>query len=98
MSGRRYSRVMDQHARRVCEPLLRCWEDFIDGQATLGDLSRLAGQARHALDSSVEPLPELLWTAELEWRAMQDPAGRETDVAEVRLYLDPILAVLQHRA
>ena len=90
---------MNEHARRVCEPLLHCWGDFIDGRATLGDLSRLAGQARRALDSSVEPLPDLLWTAELEWRAIRDdPAGRETDVAEARLYLDPILTVLEHRS
>lgn len=89
---------MNDHARRVCEPLIHCWGDFIDGRATLDDLSRPAGQARHALDSSVEPLPDLLWTAQHEWLAMQDPAGRDIDVAEVRLYLDPILAVLEHRS
>ena len=89
---------MNDHARRVCEPLLDCWGDFNDGRATLGDLSRLAGQARHALDSSAEPLPDLLWTAQLEWLAMQDPAGRDVDVAEVRRYLDPIRAVLEHRS
>ena len=89
---------MNEHARRACEPLLHCWEDFIDGRATLDDLSRHAAQARHVLDSSVEPLPDLLWTAQLEWLAMQDPAGREIDVAEVRRYLDPILALLEHRA
>lgn len=88
---------MNEHARRVCEPLLHCWRDFISGRATLDDLSRHAGQARHALDASVEPLPDLVWTAQLEWLAMQDPAGRESDVAEVRLYLDPILVLLEDR-
>jgi hypothetical protein len=88
---------MNEHARRICEPLLRCWDDYIDGSATLDDLSRLAGQAQLALDSSVEPLPDLLFTARLEWLAMQDPAGRDIDVSEVRLYLDPILAVIEQR-
>jgi hypothetical protein len=88
---------MNEHARRVCEPLLRCWGDYIDGRATLDDLSRLAAQARNALDSSVEPLPDLLWAAQLEWLDMEDPAGRDIDVSDVRRYLDPILAVLEQR-
>ena len=87
---------MDEHAQRVCAPLLRGWEDFVAGRATLADLSRLAGQARHALDSSTE-LPDLLWVAELELLALED-AGRGSDHGTARRYLQPVFQKLQQRA
>jgi hypothetical protein len=88
---------VDEHVERVCAPLMRGWGDFVVGRATLADLSRLAGQARHALDSSAAPLPHLLWVAELEWLALHDEGGRESDEVAARRYLDPILQVLEHR-
>ncbi|WP_374455698.1 hypothetical protein [Nocardioides sp.] len=87
---------MDDHARRVCEPLLRGWDDFVAARASLGDLARLAQQARLALDSSVEPLPGLLWTAELEWLSLDDE--QETNEATARRYFDPIVAALRRSA
>ena len=84
---------MDEHAQRVCAPLLGGWEDFLVGRATLGDLSRLAGQARHALDSSTE-LPDLLWIAELELLALDD-RGRGSDRVAAHRYLEPVFRGLQ---
>ena len=84
---------MDEHAQRVCAPLLRGWEDFVGGRATLADLSRLAGQARQALDSSTE-LPDLLWIAELELLALED-AGRASDRRAAHRYLEPVFRRLQ---
>jgi hypothetical protein len=86
---------MDAHARRVCDPLIRGWDDFVEGRVSLDDLARLARQARFALDSSVEPLPALLWTAELEWLSFE---GREVDQDVARRYLDPIVAALRRPA
>ena len=88
---------MDEHVQRVCAPLTGGWDDFVVGRANLADLSRLAGQARGALDSSSAPLPDLLWRAELELLAMYDD-GRESDHAAARHYLDPVFEMLEHGA
>ena len=88
---------MDAHALRACEPLFLGWNEFVVGRATLADLSRLAGQARHALDGSAEPLPDLLWVAELELLALFDEGGREPDQASARRYLEPVFEKMGHR-
>jgi hypothetical protein len=36
---------MDEHAKRVCSPLVRAWTEFESDGASLLDLSRLAKQA-----------------------------------------------------
>lgn len=51
---------MDEHAQRVCAPLLNAWTDFERGRATLLDLARLAEQASNALDNASAPLPRML--------------------------------------
>lgn len=40
---------MDDHARRICAPLVAAWADFESGRATLLDLARLAEQAANLL-------------------------------------------------
>jgi hypothetical protein len=51
---------VDDHAKRVCQPLIDAWDDFGRGHASVLDLSRLAQQASDALDNSSAPLPQLL--------------------------------------
>jgi hypothetical protein len=50
---------VDDHAKRVCQPLIDAWGDLNRGEATLLDLSRLAEQASTALDNA-SALPQLL--------------------------------------
>lgn len=93
----RYGPIVDHHVLRVCAPLVSAWSEFKAGHASPADLSRLAGQARHALDSSAEPLPGLLWVAELELLALYDGGGRESDEASARRFLEPVFQHLgQH--
>lgn len=51
---------MDEHAARVCAPLLAGWTMFKAGRASLLDLERLAEQVAAALDNANAPLPGLL--------------------------------------
>ena len=54
---------MDEHTRRVCEPLKRGWAEFQNDAAGLLDLARRAEQAADALDNESAPLSTLLRTA-----------------------------------
>jgi hypothetical protein len=64
----------------------------------MADLTRLAGQARHALDGSAEPLPDLRWAAELELLALYDEGGREPDQSSAQRLLQPVVEQMGHRA
>lgn len=50
----------DEHAERVCRPLLEAWVEFLRGTATMLDLVRLAEQASTALGHANDALPDAL--------------------------------------
>lgn len=59
----RDDRFVDEHGRRVTQPLRETWRDFQQGQATLLDLSRTAEQAAAALDHANAEILRLLTSA-----------------------------------
>jgi hypothetical protein len=83
---------MDEHARRVCAPLLASWDAFQQGQATLLDLSRLAEQASDALDNSNAPLPAALREAAADLEYAYHASEREEHASAGRRLLGPLLA------
>lgn len=89
--SRIYSPYMDEHARRVCAPLLESWADCERGQATLLDLSQLAEQASTALDNASAPLPSALRDAasDLEYAYFRTESGEHPE--EGRRILGPLL-------
>jgi hypothetical protein len=82
---------MDDHARRVCAPLLAAWADFEQGHATLLDLSRLAEQASEALDNSSGSLPRDLGEAAAELEYAFHTSEREDHPTAGRRILRPLL-------
>jgi hypothetical protein len=83
---------MDEHAERVCRPLMDAWSDFGRGQATLLDQARLAAQASNALDNASAPLPQLLGTAasDLEYAYYASESAEHAEAAQ--RILGPVLA------
>lgn len=83
---------MDEHARRVCAPLLASWDDFQHGWATLLDLSRLAEQASDALDNANAPLPQALRQAAADLESAYHTREREEHLSAGMQLLKPLLA------
>jgi hypothetical protein len=86
---------VNEHARRVCSPLLASWADFQRGQATLLDLSRLAEQASEALDNASAPLPGALRDAASDLEYAYFSTERREHVEAGRRILGPLLADMQ---
>lgn len=85
---------MDEHAERVCRPLLDAWVEFLRGAATMLDLARLAEQASTALDHANDVLPDALAQAagDLEYAFYATETERQSE--EARRILLPVLSEL----
>lgn len=85
---------MDEHAARVTQPLRDVYSDFQAGQATLLDLSRVAGQVAMTLDNAHAALLTLLRNAhgDLEYGYYASESEKHVVVAE-RVY-GPMLALI----
>ena len=86
---------VDEHARRICAPLLANWQDFQDGQATLLDLARLAEQAASTLDNASAPLPQRLATAASDLEYAYHANEREEHLDLGRKLMTPLLEFLE---
>ena len=85
---------MDEHTRRVTSGLRHGWDEYLEGRASVLDLSRLAGQAANALDNANSPLLRLLAAAESELEYAAYALEQEEQPQRVRAQLEPILALL----
>ena len=85
---------MDDHARRICAPLVAAWADFESDRATLLDLARLAEQAANALDNANAPLPRLLATAASDLEYGYHANEREEHLLVGRRIMEPVLAAV----
>ena len=90
-----YPHDMDEHARRVCAPLLATWTDFEQGRATLLDVSRLAEQASDALDNASAPLPQELREAAADLEYAHHASEREEHLSAGRRILGPLLTSME---
>ncbi len=81
---------MDEHAQRVCAPLLASWDAFEQGEATLLDLSRLVEQASEALDNASAPLPQRLREAAADLEYAYHASEREDHLSEGKRILGPV--------
>lgn len=86
---------MDEHAKRICAPLLDAWDDFEQGRATLLVLSRLAEQASEALDNASAPLPQELRGAAADLEYAHYANEREEHPSAGRRILGPLLIQLE---
>lgn len=85
---------MDEYAARVTQPLRDVWSEFQQGQATLGDLARVAGQTAMTLDNAHADLVRLLLAADSDLEYAQYAVEREEHGALAQRVFDPIFAVL----
>jgi hypothetical protein len=85
---------VDDHARRVAQPLADAWGEFQDGRASLLDLSRRAEQAAVTLDNSAAPLKELLARAAGDLEYAHFTSLQEEHEAEGHRILRPVLDLL----
>lgn len=85
---------MDDHARRICAPLVAAWADFESGWATLRDLARLAEQAVNALDNANAPLPRKLATAASDLEYGFHANEREEHLLVGRRIMEPVLSIV----
>lgn len=83
---------VDEHTRRVCEPLKRGWAEFQNEAASLLDLARRAEQAADALDNESAPLPALLRTAASDLEYASYAAEREEHARAGQRIMRPVLA------
>jgi hypothetical protein len=95
MSERSYAAGMDEHAKRVCSPLLGVWSEFENESASLLDLSRLAEQASDALDGASAPLPQMLRTAASELESAYYTNQQEAHLQLGRRILGPVIAQIE---
>jgi hypothetical protein len=72
--------------------LLDAWSDFMVGNATLLDLSRLAEQAYSALDNASAPLPLLLHRAAGDLEYAHFTVEREDHQQAAQDIMAPVLA------
>jgi len=86
---------MDEHARRLCAPLLASWADFEQGRATLLDVSRLAEQASDGLDNASAPLPRQLHEAAADLEHAYFASEREEHLSAGRRILGPLLTRME---
>jgi hypothetical protein len=89
---------VDGHARRVCQPLLDAWSDFVVGKANLLDLSRLAEQAYSALDNASAPLLLLLHRAAGDLEYAYFAVEREDHQQTAQDIIAPVLAAFDTAA
>lgn len=87
----RDNRSVDEHGRRVTQPLRAAWRDFQQGHATLLDLSRTAEQAAESLDNANGEIRRLLAAAWADLEYAFHSTERENHPAEARRILEPIL-------
>lgn len=88
---------MDEHAERVCQPLIDAWGDFKRGQATLLDLSRLAEHAWAAIDNANMPLPQLLPRAVADLEHAYYASERAEHDEAARRILAAFFAAMDHQ-
>lgn len=88
---------MDEHVRRVTEPLLDAWAAFVAGDeaVSLLDLSRLCEQAANALDNSVHGIPIVLDRAFSDLEYAYHATERHEHLSEGRRILEPVIAAFE---
>lgn len=85
---------MDEHAVRICQPLVIEWFEFLQARATMLDLARLALQASSALDNASAPLPETLARAASDLEYAYYDTESEAHVEEASRILGTVLIQL----
>lgn len=85
---------MDEHAARVTQPLREVYSDFRSGEATLLDLSRVAGQVAMTLDNAHADLLVLLRQADSDLEYGYYATEREEHAGLAERVYGPILALL----